>query len=357
MQDQDQPIAAGQPAKDDGILSESDVIRSLTEAAADSEEQPEEPSDELEDTEEEETEAEDAEDTEAEETEDEEETEPSDELELDLDSLTPEQIQELAGKARSKALARYGKLTAKIRDLEGKLEAQANKQPEPDPFKRETKVTNPQIAAIESLEDLTKWRDEAEETEEWAQNLLDTYGNADAEDVIATVKGQNYTKAQILSIRNGAKKALKNDIPARFGELKELTEVAAIKEHNAAQVAVQVPEAVEEGSQVKATYDELKTHPFLKGALKDPKAAAVADLVLAHAARSMVQTLAKKKPAIVANPAGKAPKAKPPGTPNGGGAPRPAFKANVKGKELAKQEADFDGDPEALVRLITARES
>lgn len=352
MQDQDQTTAAGQSAKDDGNLSESDMIRLLAESDA-TEIQPEDQTDESEEETEDEEESEEEEAEADEESEEEEETEASDEL--DLDSLTPEQIHRLAQKGKSRLLADISKLRRENRELK---EAQANKQPEPDQFKRETKVTNPQIAAIETVEDLAKWRDEAEETEEWAQNLLDTYGNADAEDIIATVKGQNFTKAQILSIRNGAKKALKNDIPARFGELKELNDVAAIKKHNESQLAVQVPEVVEDGSQVKATYEELKAHPFLSGALKDPKVSAVADLVLAHAARSMVSYFAKKQPKPAATPTGKAPKAKPPGTPTGGGAPRPAFKADsVKGKELAKRESAFDGDPEDLVRLMTARDS
>lgn len=343
--------AGGSPAKDDS-LTEADIIGLYPETAQD-EIQPEDHETESEEeTEDEETE-EQSEETETEEEAEEEEAEETSN-ELDLDSLTPDQLKEWGRKAGSKAITRYGKLTAKIHALEAKLQESAQRQPEPDPFQKQTKVENPQIAAIQSIEDLGKWRDEAEQTEEWAQNLLDTYGANDAEDVIATVKDKNYTKAQILGIRNGARKALKNDIPARLTELQEIDGAKRLKEHNAAQVAVQVPEA-EKDEEVKATFEGLKVHPFLKAALADPKVAAVADLVLAHAARSMVQTAKKAKaPAI---PTGKPPKAKPPGTPSGGGAPPPAFKAGTKGKELAKQEADFDGDPEALVRLLHARQS
>lgn len=349
-QDQD-ANAGGSPAKDDS-LSEADILALYPETAED-EIQPEDHEAESEvETEEEETEEQSEETETEEEAEDEETEEPSNEL--DLDSLSPEQLQELAGKARSKALARYGKLTARIKALESQLEQAAQRQPEPDPFKKETKVDNPRIAAIQSIEDLGQWRDEAESTEEWAQTLLDTYGHADAEDTIYQKGDKSFTKAQVLGIRNGARKALKNDIPARLNELQEIEGAKRLKEHNAAQVAIQVPEA-EKDEEVKATYEGLKEHPLLKSVMSDPKAAAVAELLLAHAARSMVQTA--KKPKAPAIPTGKTPRPKPPGTPSGGGAPPPAFKAAPKGKELAKQEADFDGDPEALVRLLHARQS
>lgn len=300
------------PLESDNLSADA-FLQTLLGAGEGTEHQPE-----VEETEEE-TELEEVEET----TEEEEETEETeaDGVDLDLDNLTPEQIQAFAKKARSKALSRFGELTGKVKDLEAKLE-QAKAKPV-NPLESARKVESPRIAAISTIEDLRTEQEQAEAVEEWAQGILDESGASDPSDIITEFKGKEYTKTQIRQMRDTARAAIKRDIPARLAEIQSEGELVRQKEWYDAQAAELIPDIAKDDSPVSATYKALLGDENLQDAFrKVPKLSAYGGFILAHAARSIEllkaeQAKGKPKPATTA---GTIPRPKAPANPSGVGA-------------------------------------
>lgn len=306
---------------------------------------------EVEETEEE-TEIEEVEETESDEVEDE-ETE-AEGVDLDLDNLTPEQVQEVAKKLRSKALSRYGDLTSQIKELKATVE-QLRTQPA-DPLKTTRKVESPRIAAISTVEDLQAEREQAEAVEEWAQGILDENGASDPSDIVTEFKGKEYTKTQIRQMRDTARAALKRDIPARLAELQTVGELERQREWYDAQAAEIIPEIADEKSPVSATHKALLGDPNLQKAFKlVPEVGAYGSFILAHAARSieMLKAEQAKGKVKVATTTGKIPRPKAPANPSGVGAPAISPTA-PKAKQIEHRRRQFEetGDPEAAAAYL-----
>ena len=263
-------------------------------------------------------------------------------VDLDLDNLTPEQIQAFAKKARSKALSRFGELTGKVKDLEAKLE-QAKAKPV-NPLESARKVESPRIAAISTIEDLRTEQEQAEAVEEWAQGILDDNGASDPSDIVTEHKGKEYTKTQIRQMRDTARAALKREIPARLAEIEAEGELVRQKEWYDAQAAELIPDIAKDDSPVSATYKALLGDENLQDAFrKVPKLSAYGGFILAHAARSIELTKAeqvkgKPKPATTT---GTIPRPKAPANPSGVGAVS-GNPTTPKRKQVEQRQRQFE---------------
>lgn len=126
---------------------------------------------------------------------------------IDLDNASEEELKELAEKLGSKAVARFGELTARRKSAEeklAKLEAQMQKQ---SPLETNKKVENNPFSNLTTIEELQSKSQEIENIVDWAEDLL--FENADhaADDVITEVEGQEMTKAQVRKSLLQARKA------------------------------------------------------------------------------------------------------------------------------------------------------
>ena len=137
---------------------------------------------------------------------------------IDLDSASEEELKELAEKLGSKAVARFGELTARRKAAEerlAKLEAQMQQQ---SPLESK-KVENNPFSNLTTIEDLQNKSQEIEGIVDWAEDLL--FENADhaADDVITEVEGQEMTKAQVRKSLLQARKAKKTFLPDQLSKL------------------------------------------------------------------------------------------------------------------------------------------
>lgn len=360
-EDQSSPIAEGQnPAADDS-MSESDLIASFMETEPDEQDTTEEEAE----TESEETEEESPEETE-EESEDEDTEEPEEEeeaesaVDIDLEALSQEQLDALAKKLRSKALSRYGKLTGELKDLKREI-AGLRTQPAADPLASQTKVTDSRIAAVKDIKGLTEWREQSLEVEEWSQNILDQYGAADPEDVIHTAKdGKEFTKRQLLGIRNDARRLMKTEIPARLKEIQEVEFFQAKEKEVEASLPDQIPALKDEKSTVsKLRKDLMETPVLIEAMARYPALRVWAAAVTPHAANSISLFRAKgAKSKETPATAEVKKKASPPPTPKGVAASgaRPAAGKKVGTVERSRS-FEATGSLEDLVGLLAAEES
>ena len=127
-------------------------------------------------------------DTEEAETSEESETSEDVLSQLDLDDMSEEDLRELADKLGSRAVARFGELTAKRKAAEEKLtQLEARLKEKPNPLETK-KVENNPYGNLDTIEKLQQKSTEVDQVVEWAEDLIfesDGYG---ADDVVTEVE-------------------------------------------------------------------------------------------------------------------------------------------------------------------------
>ncbi len=242
-----------------------------------------------------------------EEAEGEEETEDEEAQEFDIESLSPEQIQQIAKKGKSRLLQRIGELTAKNKSLEESLNTnRADAKPLPKPI-----ADNP-FASYQTIEALDAKREELERVAEWTDQLLEDHEDYGPEDLIQ-MDGKEFTKKEIRLANRNSRNALLKLIPAQHAEIvrvgqrkeQELAFDAAIPE--------QIPELADEASDMSKSWQAMLADPLTEQIRQRvPEIAPQLRYLLAHAARSMSLTYkpqprstapgVKPKPKVAGNP-------------------------------------------------------
>jgi hypothetical protein len=210
---------------------------------------------------------------------------------LDLDSLTEVELKELAEKLGSRAVARFGELTAKRKHAEEQLQAlQAELQrrnTEQDPLKVTKKEVNP-YASIDKVADLQAKAKEVEEVIEWAEETLWNSDHLAADDVAATVDGREVTKAQVRKALREAQKARKEFLPAQYQEVlarEQRKQQKAQLQHTMRQ---ELPWLEGEDNDTRKQYEALRESPLLKKAVEAvPELEPYMEYMVAHAANSV----------------------------------------------------------------------
>lgn len=209
-------------------------------------------------------------------------------LSKDIDELTDEEIAELAQKGKSGLLKRIAELTAKRKLAEEKaaaLEAavQQAKQQLPEP-----KVENNPYANVTTVDDLQGKLKEVNEVVEWAEEILFRSEDMAASDIVATVDGKEYTKADIRESLRKARRAKDRFIPAQFQELQARAERSNLETAFKQQARKELGWLEGEDNDVRKRYEAMVADPRLKK-LKDsvPEIAPQIEYLIAHAANSM----------------------------------------------------------------------
>lgn len=209
-------------------------------------------------------------------------------LSKDIEELTDEEIAELAQKGKSGLLKRIAELTAKRKLAEEKaaaLEAavQQAKQQLPEP-----KVENNPYANVATIDDLQGKLKEVSEVVEWAEEILFRSEDMAASDIVATVDGKEYTKADIRESLRKARRAKDRFIPAQFQELQARAERSNLETAFKQQARKELTWLEGEDNDVRKRYEAMVADPRLKK-LKDsvPEIAPQIEYLIAHAANSM----------------------------------------------------------------------
>ena len=186
------------------------------EPKAEAQQETEEP--EAEEVETEEVEQEEVQETTAEETTEAEESE--DVLsQLDLDDMSEEDLRELSEKLGSRAVARFGELTAKRKAAEERLaQLESRLREKPNPLQN-NKVENNPFSNLDTIEKLQDKAKEVDSIVEWAEDILFESDNYAADDVVTEVEGKELTKADVRKSLLQARKAQKTFLPDQLNTL------------------------------------------------------------------------------------------------------------------------------------------
>ena len=138
---------------------------------------------------------------------------------LDLDDMSEEDLRELADKLGSRAVARFGELTAKRKAAEEKLtQLEARLKEKPNPLETK-KVENNPYGNLDTIEKLQQKAAEVDQVVEWAEDLMfesDGYG---ADDVVTEVEGKEWTKKDVRQSLLRARKAQKTFLPDQLSKV------------------------------------------------------------------------------------------------------------------------------------------
>ena len=279
--------------------------------------------------------------------EDESEEEGEEEQEIDLLSLNPAQIQELAKKSRSRLLHRVGELTAQKKALEEKLNSQAEAKPLPTI----PQESNP-FRDIDTVEGLKAKYEELEKVAEETDTILEEHEDYGAEDIIV-VGDKEFTKKEIRRANRNAREAMAKYLPAQSAELAKREQRKVMEQQYTALIPQEVPELADEESELSKQYKALLSDPLVEQVNKlVPDLGPQLPYILAHAIRSIHRS---QKSKAVVKATGTASKAKVPGTPFGAGAAKSGVKTAKKSAEQAYQRFQSSTSVEDWVAARVAR--
>lgn len=203
---------------------------------------------------------------------------------LDLDSLSKDQIGELAKKLNSRTLSRFGELTAKRKAAEEELAKIKNNSTEADV----PKVKNNPLAG-KSSEELSNAKEQAEELIEWADNVLYEHEDSSSSDVIAEVEGKEFTKAEVKKSLRHHQNVIKKYIPARIADIQKEGQNQEMAQAFGRQAVKELAWLKDEKNPITQKFKAMAGDPRVKDMQKEvsPEMQAQLPYLLAHAANSI----------------------------------------------------------------------
>lgn len=149
---------------------------------------------------------------------------------FDLDDMSEDDLKELSEKLGSRAVARYGELTAKRKAAEEKLKDLQSQLSEQSPLNPTEEVNNNPYSNLESLDDLQGKAREVNEVIEWAEDTLFNADGSGPNDYIAEVEGKSLTKSEVRASLLNARKARDKFLPAQLRTLQTVEQANQLEQ-------------------------------------------------------------------------------------------------------------------------------
>jgi hypothetical protein len=138
---------------------------------------------------------------------------------LDLDDMSEDDLRELADKLGSRAVARFGELTAKRKAAEERLaQMEAKLQEKPNPLETK-KIDNNPYSNLDSVDKLQGKAEEVEQVVEWAEDILFESDGYAADDIVTEIEGKEWTKKEVRQALLKARKAQKTYLPDQLNKV------------------------------------------------------------------------------------------------------------------------------------------
>lgn len=210
---------------------------------------------------------------------------------IDLDEMSEEELRELADKLGSRAVARFGELTAKrkaaeekLQQIEAKLSAEQS-----NPLQPKKEVKNNPFNSVDTLEDLQSKATDASNVIEWAEDIMFNADGYEADDVVTEVEGKEMTKADVRNALLQARKARDKFLPARLEEIQKVEQSKQMQEHLSAQAKAELPWMTGDDNDIRREYEAIMKDPRVDTLMTNLPADVKAQMpyLLAHAANSI----------------------------------------------------------------------
>jgi hypothetical protein len=262
-----------------------------------------------------------------------------------FEGLDPEEIEAIGKELGSKAITRFGKLTARAKAAEEELARIKSQAPQPIATEP---VTSRFLEGVDSPEKLAAKVAELKKLGKETTRVLLDHEDFGSNDEIQ-IGEKTITKKQLRALDLEVREALEEAVPYKQAEFARMEMIEAEQAKAEAQIKAQVTELADAESEVAKTYKGLTESDLFQRIYKAfPEAKPVLTILAAHGPKSF---LAKKAKAPAPVTTGTTPKAKPPGNPASvAGAPaRTEPKAKDQERLLERAERGSRADAEAYL--------
>lgn len=272
---------------------------------------------------------------------------------IDFDQLSESEIQELATKARSKALARFSELTQDKKSLQAQLtQLQAELAKHQKPAMGAPAQIPKEFASIESIDQLQTRSSEMKSTMKWAEAHLDEAEHLAHDDVIQTDQGE-FTKSQLKKVYRLSREALDEWLPAQYNQLQTKAQLSAMRDANNKKLRQEVKWMEGEDNDLRKQYESVIKSPVIDKIKKAvPEAEADIEYLIGHAMNSIAGKTYYD--ANTGKEVKSSMKLSPPSMPRSSAAPKVGEQI---GKQIKELESKFENSRshEDLESLLTAR--
>lgn len=209
---------------------------------------------------------------------------------VDLDDMSEKDLRELSDKLGSRAVKRFGELTARrkqaeerIQELEKQLQQKAKK-----PVSMSNIQENPykDLKTIKAVQAKSK---EIKDVISWSENVLFESDEYSSKDNVAEMDGKPVTKLEVRKILKNARKAQKQYIPQQIQNLRNQAQGKQMEKGLVERIRKEIPWTTDEKNEVNQRYKAMLDDKRLTSALRnaDPTLKAQMPYLLAHAANSL----------------------------------------------------------------------
>ena len=149
---------------------------------------------------------------------------------LDFDNLSEQELRELSEKLGSRAVARFGEMTAKRKAAEEKVaQLESMLQEKQDPLNQPREIKDNPFSDLDTIEKLQEKAEEVNSAIEWAEDLLFESDGYAAEDIITEVDGEDLTKSAVRKALLNARKAQKQYLPDQLNKVQQQAQGQQLK--------------------------------------------------------------------------------------------------------------------------------
>jgi hypothetical protein len=209
---------------------------------------------------------------------------------VDLDDMSEEELQELSQKLGSRAVKRFGELTARRKAAEERIQALESqlKQKAKKPVSVSDIDENP-YKDLKNIKEVQEKSKEIKDAIEWAENVLFESDDYSANDTVTEMDGKSVTKKEVRNILRNARHAQKKYIPQKIQDLQNKAQGIKIQKGLEEKIRQEIPWTEEKDNATNKRYQAMLNDQRLTSALKnaDPTLRAQMPYLLAHAANSI----------------------------------------------------------------------
>lgn len=219
-----------------------------------------------------------------------------------LDEMSEGELRELSEQLGSKAVARYGELTAKRKAAEEKLAELQSQLSNDSVLSKPKEIKDNPYSSIKTIEDLQAKSSEVNDIIEWAEDVLFEADGYSADDVVTEVEGKEITKAQVRKSLLQARKSRDSFLPDQLRNIQFVEQSKQAAESFQRQAIDELPWLSGEDNDTRKQYESMVSDERFKKLQEsvDPDVSAQLPYLMAHAANSIYgRRLVKDSPSGV----------------------------------------------------------
>lgn len=273
---------------------------------------------------------------------------------IDLDNLSEAEIKQLSEALSSRAVDRFGQLTArakaaeeKARELEDSLKAQQEQV-----LSSTSDIENNPYDDLKTVQDIQNKAKEINDVIEWAEDVLFESADYGPDEEVTESNGQAMTKAQVREALKQARKSRDKYLPDQFRKVKRVEDATKLRQEYGQKAMKEFKWLGDKDSEQTKQFVQLASQPALQKAYEqNPDLSWQLPYLLAHSVNSMYG--GKSKPSTNAQDAFKPAPPKSP-SPTGAKSDKTEDNSSKALKDLTKRFKE-SGNKDDFQKLREAR--